>query len=264
VPTFIVAGYQKSITNQLNAALNKAKPSLQGWRWELFPSSETSVSRISQKQVNSLLEFAAKHGGAHIFGVNNQRLDANEVFVGNMIKRYFRLRWLPARAVGMLGGGDNTEFISALIDAIQEEGFWANNVQPRNLSSPLMLPDIFKATASLLDTWTLSESYNDVDNLKAAVQKIAKFESTHRRRISSGSKTPWVDEKEDWVWEDNGAPHGTAKFPKTWKYSFHAPNFHFDVQSKRKSAIFLDCNGESHPVKEYLNVTAHGEVMSAK
>jgi hypothetical protein len=264
MPTFIIAGYQKSLAHQVRAALNEAKPHLQGWRWELFPGNEQSASRIAQGQVDKLLEFAAKHDGAHIFGINDQRQNAGTIPVGNLIRRYFRLRWLPSQAIGMLGGGQTGPLIAALASAIEEEIFWSDNVKPKDWSSPLMLPEIFKTTTDLTDMWNLSESYNDLKNLTAVVKKIDKFQSKHRQKISSGSKTPWVDEKQTWAWQDDGARHGTAIFPKTWKYSFHAPNFHYDVQSMRQKAIFVDSQGTQHSVKEYLNINAHGDVMSAK
>ncbi|MDN4053153.1 hypothetical protein QPK32_08685 [Massilia sp. YIM B02763] len=264
MPTFIIAGFQKSVSNQIRAALNKAKPNLRNWRWELFPSNENSESKISEKQVPSLLDMAEKNDGAHIFGVTAQRQNGAAPDIGSMLKSYFRLRWLPAQAVRSLGGGVDADFLQALTAAIDEEDYWIEHVKPKDVSSPLILPELFETMRGLDDMWHLSESYNDIGLLTSAAKKIERFQAQHRRRHSSGSKSPWIDANEDWRWEDNGAPHGEAVQHKAWKYSFYAPNFHFDVQKNRRQSTFTDCYGKRYSIKQYVNVTMHGEVMSAK
>lgn len=264
MPTFIIAGYQKSVSNHIKAALNEAKSELRGWRWELFPSKENSESKIAENQVADLLSFAEEKGGAHIFGVNAERQNRNSPNIGGMIKSYFRLRWITAESIRSLASGTNNTFVETIIAAIDEEEYWLSHIKPKSLSSPLILPEIFETTADLNDMWLLSESYNDIGNLRAAARKIEKFQTQHRKRFSSGSKTPWIDNSANWRWEDDGAPHGEALYHKAWKYSFHAPNFHFDVQKNRKLKVFTDCYGGKHNIDVYVNVTVHGEVMSAK
>ncbi|MGO8673713.1 MAG: hypothetical protein ACLQVD_20440 [Capsulimonadaceae bacterium] len=259
MPVFIIAGYQRSLENQLRRALSDGAQQWSGWQYVLFPGNQHKTSSVSLTQVNDLCELAAKHNGAHVFAVSE---DPNRKEMAAKIRPYFRFRWIGASEIRDVGRGVFNPVIDSLRQATQEEDFWIEHVKPRNFASPLILPVIFKADKHIVDMWRFSESYNNNDNLRTAEALIERFKAEHRRKVDGFKKTPWLDH-DLWIWDDNGQRHGIASFPKDWKYSLRLPDgFHFDVSSQGlKRTSFTDIHGTQHRMpKGYLNVSAHGEV----
>lgn len=259
MPTFILVGFQRSLTHHVKKSLDLGKDQLNGWSCELFQGKKHNESWIGLDQVESICRLAEKHNGAHIFAVSSDR---NRNLVEDRIRPYFRFRWLDAWLIGETGRGHYEPLVEELQKATQEDNFWLENIKPSDSASPLILPEIFNPKRDLANIWRLSQSYNNEGHLQAAAGLIGRFTREHRHRIDGFSNTPWLDE-ESWIWDDGGKRHGTAIFPEDWKYSLRLPDcFHFDVSPHRKKKTFFkDIHGKQHTLpKGYLNVTAHGEV----
>ena len=261
MPKFILAGFQRSLKSHVEKALKAGAARFGDWQPILMQGDDNKLPAISQKLAEKILEEAAKHGGAHVFGVEARAPD-----FARTIRDHFRFRRVSAAAVGKTGGGDYEPLIEELVAAFDEEQYWIANIKPQDYNSPLVLPSIFKARRDLVPLWELAESYNSLDNLWAAAQLIGTFPAAHRRKIPRFKKDPWVCER-DWIWRDDGARHGQAVFPDDWKYSYQLDDgFHFDVECLHKTKTsFSDSAGKSHGLpKGYLNVTAQGWIRGDK
>lgn len=218
---------------------------------------------ISKKFAFRVAEEAAKNGGAHVFGVDSRQPDFSCDIRGS-----FRFRKVSSASIGKTGAGDYEPLIDELVGAFEEEQYWIDNIKPQSYGSPLILPRIFNSRNDLRAMWDQAESYNNLDNLKAATRLIEIFPEVHRKKIQEPrfKKNPWVCERE-WIWKDDGARHGDPVFPDDWKYSYQLDDgFHYDVECLHKTkSSFVDADGVAHRLaKGYLNVTAQGRVRGEK
>lgn len=260
MPTFILAGVQRSIVKRVKAALESNRDAFADWDFAILAGEKNNNHDIAQSQVDALMRLAEAHGGAHIFGVSGE---TERRIVEAQITPFFRFRWLETRVVGLVGAGQERPLIDRLTEALLEELFWADHVKPSEFASPLTLPDIFDAK-QCRDMWRLAQSYNNTGHLEAAKTLIDRFAREHRKPVDGYAKTPWLSD-DGWVWDDNGERHGDPEFPDDWKYSFNLPSgFHFDVSPLRKGkTFFTDRNSRRHGFKKHLNITAHGTVRGA-
>lgn len=261
MPTFILAGVQRSLGPRVKAALERDPAGVIGWTAVTMFGKANGQSQIGREQVDELLRLAEEHNGAHIFGVSAMK-DRREI--ADLVRPHFRFRWFDSGPVNLVGRGDEASLLAALADALAEEDYWLANVKPSSSASPLALPAIFGCQRDLADTWRLAESYNNRGHLETAARRIAKFTNAHRRREDGFKNTPWVSD-DGWIWDDDGARHGNPAFPMDWKYSLRLPDgFHFDVspQAKGKTS-FTDKFDRRHSFKTHVNVTAHGTVRGA-
>lgn len=259
MPTFILAGLQRSLVRQVKKELLTHKGRFGNWTPLLIPSYRNNQAGFNRELVQEVCNRASEHEGAPIFALSDDR---DRHVAENALKPYFRFRWLETRTVRQVGIGNSEPLVAHLERAIVEETLWEQTIKPIHWSSPLILPTVFHPIRELADIWRLANSYNDVENTKAAQRMIARFKREHRRKIDDYSGSPWVDVGH-WIWDDAGARHGEAEFPTNWKYSYRLPHgFHFDVQSEGNlNTVFSDVNGARHTLKKgYLNVTAHGLV----
>lgn len=257
MPTFILAGVQRSLVPQVRRAIETGNATLAGWTPVVVPSQHDGW--LSVKQVDDVCKRADINGGAHIFALSDDR-DRGEV--ARRLSPYFRFRWFDTSVTRRVGSGEVDPLLSALGRAVTEETLWIETIKPKSSASPLILPSFFKAIGELDRLWRLAESYNSTENTKAAKRLLDRFTREHRRKVDGFNGTPWVDQA-NWIWDDDGSRHGRPEFPEGWKYSFRLPDgFHFDVKSEgMRSRVFIDVRGKLHPLKKgYLNVTAHGFV----
>lgn len=261
MPTFILAGVQRSLSPRVDATLRKQAGGIAGWTPVTFSGRNNSQHDIGREQVDALLRLAEEHDGAHIFGVSVMKTRRD---VEDLIRPYFRFRWFDPAPVGLVGRGDKDVLMTELAAALEEEDYWLAHVKPKNTASPLALPHIFGCRKELVDTWRLAESYNNLGHLESAAKRIGKFTSSHRRRVDGFPNTPWHAD-DDWIWDDDGERHGNPTFPGDWKYSLRLPDgFHFDVSPHSKGkTFFTDRSGTRHSFKKHLNITAHGGVRGA-
>lgn len=257
MPTFILAGVQRSLSLRVKKALASHAPQFCGWTALAQDGHINNQHDIGMRQVDELLAMASEHE-AHIFGVSVSKRRGE---VEALLRPYFRFRWLDARDVGPVGAGNEQPLVDAILNALEEEIYWREEVKPKDWSSPLILPELFSANRGLQDMWRLSQSFNNLGHLTAAASCITRFTSSHRRRVDGMSYTPWVAQ-DDWIWNDGGERHGSPEFPRDWKYSLRLPDgFHFDVSANVKGkSFFVDKYGKRHNFKKNINVTAHGEI----
>jgi hypothetical protein len=261
--TFILAGFQRSLTKQIDKALRDHKDQFGGWNFQLFPGESSKESSISARQVDNLLQMACGESGAHIFGLSTERTRGE---IEEKISPYFRFRWLETNCIGDVGRGSVEDFLARIKEALEEEDIWLCHVKPDDFSSPLILPEMFSAKGECSKIWRLSRSYGNHGHLMAASEMIKRFTRGYRRRVDGYLNTPWLDERK-WIWNDEGPRHGIPAFPKNWKYSYRLPDgFHFDVSPQNnQNAVFFDTQRRPHRFskKGYLNITVHGEVRGA-
>ncbi len=263
MPTCLLSGYQRSLAAQVRKFVDRNEYRWPAWRFVLLPGHDHKAHSISVKRSQEIMETAKQHDGVHIFGLANR----SQHEADHLIRPFFRLRWLPSLPFIELSQGKEGTLIAVLGAAIEEEDYWAENVQPKSFSCPLVLPTNFRAFKGLQEMWRLSESFNNFANLETAASIIKKFTREHRQNVDAfkDKKTPWVDD-ESWIWDDNGDRHGEPVFPENWKYSLKLlDGFHFDVSSNKKSKRnFHDASNRAHALpKGYLNVTPHGQVRGA-
>src|SRR5471032_582309 len=130
---FILAGYQQSLARQLKKAVELGGDRFGEWSCVFFPSEKRDESIIASRQVEALCQLAEANEGAHIFAVSTDRERQN---IEYQIRRHFRFRWLDAKTVSGAGGGHFEPLIQALCDALVEEDFWVDNIQPIDFGSP--------------------------------------------------------------------------------------------------------------------------------
>lgn len=263
MPTFILAGYQRSLAPRVKNALAAGADRFNGWTSIAFTGHKNNAPDIGKAQVDELCRLAEEHDGSHIFGVSAEKT-RNQI--EDLISPHFRFRWIDAKTIGRVGTGDEAPLVAALSAATQEENYWLTNVKPKDSASPLVLPEIFCAKRDFSGLWRLANSYNNEGHLQAAATLIERFTRYHRRHADGFSKTPWQDD-DSWIWNDDGERHGDPEFPnEDWKYSFRLPDgFHFDVSPSAKGKFFFtDIHKNRHKFKKHLNITAHGEVRGVK
>lgn len=271
MPGFVLAGHQRGLAKLVAEAIDigAASGRLRGWDVRLLHSRMQNQSILDASQVDGVLDLARELNGGHVFGVS---VDRERAKIEHQIKPYFRFRWINPSVIALTGQRDFEPLIAELERAVTEDEVWINDVKPHTTASPLALPGkLFKAKGEFQNLWARSERHGDIGEIRAVGVLIEKFTTTYRRAIDTtkNEKTPWVD-LDDWVWKDDGEEHGSAPFPKNWKYSWAVPEeFHFDVMPRnaKTKTHFSDVHGNSHKLpkkSKYMNVTVHGEVRGYK
>lgn len=272
MPRFILVGHQRGLAKLVDEAIAQAKSTnrLGGWDTHVLHSRFQNHSAFDVTQVPAVLAEAGRDEGGHVFGVSADRNRGDDV--PRQIRPYFRFRWINEYAIAQTGQRQFEPLIAELEQAVAEEQAWIDSVKPRSTASPLALPGkLFKAKGELANLWALCEAYGDINAIRAAGVMVEKFTAAFRKSIDTNrdEKTPWVDH-DDWVWKDDGEQHGSAIFPKNWKYSWKVPEkFHFDVMPRntKTKSQFVDVYGIPHKLpkgSKYMNVTVHGEVRGYK
>jgi len=271
MPSFVLVGHQRGLAKVVEEAVKIGKSSGRFREWDtcLMHSRLQNQSILEASQVDDILEEARRLGGAHIFGVS---IDRQRSIIESQIKPYFRFRWIDQPVVAQTGQRNFEPLIADLERALLEEDAWISNVKPKGPASPLALPgNLFKTKGEFTNLWICCEGYGDIRAIEATGALVDRFTAFYRKPIDAkkNEKTPWIDH-DNWVWKDDGEEHGSAPFPKNWKYSWAVPEkFHFDVMPKnpKTKTHFIDIHGNSHKLptgSKYMNVTVHGEVRGRK
>ena len=259
--TAILAGLTNPQIQRIKAALRANGTSYsRSWHIEYFaaPKNQPEIAEID---IPALLSKAAAAHGAHIIGISKQD-GAIRGRIRNRIGKFFRFVWLNNELLSHIGP-DTQSFIAAINAILTIEDCWEQQVKPKKVDSPLVLPDL--CFSSNVNMWELAEQYGDINNINGAAMAIQRFHSTYWRATSPTghhkSQKRWIDDK-DLVFDHLGARHGGAPFPRNWKYSFLLEeNFHFDVtkRSEEKFAI-RDSNNTVHhpPLGGHVNIDSHG------
>ena len=187
--------------------------------------------------------------------------------IAKQIQQFYRFRWLDNNLLG-LASSDNLQLVQALNKVLDEESQWAHLVQPKSVSSPLLLPECcFVAGVKVRGMWEFAIKYGDIGNIKSAAALIEKFADIHwKRSLEKGhyaARYKWVD-TESIAFDTEGERHAQASPPRSRKYSYLiTPGFHFDVKHE-SDAAFTVCDFENQnrkcPKNKYVNIDPHGVV----
>lgn len=259
----LLVGIPRGYIGNAKSAVERNASMFDGWSVRYIPSPVKIEPHISATEVTQALKLAAEHEDTHILGLSTQQ---NRQYFSDQIKEYFRFRWFDHALLRHLGSSDPSPFLNQLAHDLAQESTWADRVKPFNLDSPLLLPGCsFGAASKHRDLWRHACSYGDSNNIDGAAKAISAFRSCYLRKVEfRGFKQgKWADEQ-DRVFDQNGARHGAAPFPRDWKYSFRIEvGFHFDVTSLNRKPFFVyDNAGARNRVGagSHLNLDPHGYV----
>lgn len=256
MPNAIVAGVPPQWLRQVRAALDRLDTP--HWSFTTFPSKGAREVGVELASVPLLQSKAHELDGAHIlaFGGRNRNEIAQD------LRTHFRMRWLSSET--LRAATANLEpFVEELQIVLAEEDSWRAALHPIDKRSALTLPQHgFVAVGGLPNIWALCEAFNKEEGFfQALVGHLERFSALYRKKWDNHSQRFFIDDKSR-VWKDEGPYHGTAPFPRDWKYSsLLPPKFHYDVQHERGQAFeYVGRDGRSKSVaaNRHCNVDAHG------
>src|SRR6266496_4327721 len=198
--------------------------------WEIhFITTGHGNPQIAARAVHAALAKAATSTDSHVIGLSTQDGQVRRD-VARQIKPYFRFAWINNALLAHFPHRV-PEFVAGLNLLLEQEETWASLVRPTHTDSPLLLPACSFVTAH--DTlWSRVEEFGDLLMIRAAARAVDAFRADHWRPTTAGPRR-WVDDG-FLIFDHSGPRHGTAPFPRSWKYSFRIPDgFHYDVSSAR-------------------------------
>jgi len=206
--------------------------------------------------------MASQNESVHILGFSAQ---SNRDYYANKIRPYFRFRWFDHSLLKYLGRPDPTEFTRGIFSDLVEETEWAIRVKPKDLDSPLLLPECsFAADGRHRELWRHA-SARESNDILGAEKAIQSFWKTHRKKVTVSSPIgyKWVDQR-DRIYSPDKLRHAIAPFPREWKYSYRIEaGFHFDVtHSNGRQFELIDANGRLNRANTggHINIDPHGHV----
>ena len=197
------------------------------------------------------------HGGAHIFAFHGTESQRGE-FEASVYGRH-RLVWLDQSDLLVYGTKRFSTKIKSLIDF---EQMWRGSVRPKDVRSPLILPECsFETTGAVSDTWKRAHRVRiGHDEIPSVASLIGLFRERHY------SKGCWIDVHARRF--DPGASRHGVHVPRErrWKFALEVPEgFHFDVQAERGQPFTIrDAQGAIRKYLAYTNVDCHGYVRGGK
>ena len=261
--TALLLGIPSGYVGTAKSAVAKNPTLFNTWSIKYIPSSRNEAE-ILDGMVTRAQELADQYEDTHIFGFSAQK---NRQDLADRIKPYFRFRWFDHSLLKCLGSPDPTPFVKELASNLAQEVEWAARVKPSDLDSPLLLPKCsFEPEHKCRDLWRHASAYGDPMNIVGAEKAIKGFKNTHLRKVKlrDHHTYKWVDQG-DKIYSQDGPRHGSAQFPRGWKYSYRIePCFHYDVTHAAGRRFSLhDANGIRNQVNpnDHLNVDPHGYVV---
>ena len=260
MPVAIILGLPKSQADRIKGELKKStRPWSDGWVVYFFPPTGAH-GQIREADVKVALSNASRAGeSVHILGITNQGGDRKKEIAASFLP-YFRFRWLPGQWLALPYPSPN-EFIVKINETFIDEDEWREIVQPKDVSSALLLPELAFST-KLLDLWDLAIRYGDGCNIGCSRRK-EEFKREHYKSHTSEKHA------KDYFWTDDGRrifdhtqeQHGEAPELRQWKYSFQIPSgFHYDVRhaDSRKFTVTGVVRSETVKAGGYVNLDSHG------
>lgn len=260
MPTAIILGLPKPQADRIKGALKKANLSWgEGWLVHFVPPTGKK-SHILAADIRVALTSADRADeSAHIFGITNQGGDIKKQIAAQFVPQ-FRFRWLPGQWLA-LPYPSPEEFIHKVNEIFFDEDDWRQAVQPKNISSALLLPQTAFST-KLSDLWDLAAKYGEGCNVGCA-RRNEEFERLHYKPHTSGARARdyfWTDDDQR-VFDHTREQHGQAPESRRWKYSFRIPTgFHYDVRhaTGRKFVVTGATRSEVVKAGGYVNLDSHG------
>ena len=248
------------------AAHRRLKPQFDDWTASLIPNHKIiAVPSVDNNRPNvpkaELSEVQARVQGGHVhLGVVPNR----EVWAAMYKEFRFDCRVVKLPLSDPVNSITWDELRQALMDMIEFEQRWLDQICPTDLRSPLLLPPpSFEPARALNDYWSKCDVYRDYARLGMAHDLLGRVRASHRRR-REGSGQGWVDSKRRHFAFDP-ARHALSPVERTgrqhYRFCFNLPaGFHFDVQHELKQEFTLhDRTGVLHR-GVHLNVDPWGRV----
>lgn len=261
--TALVVGLPIAPAVRLRRAVQRSQVTVPpGWQLEVLRSRHRASVSIDLKVLTQWLEH--DFAGAHVMCFKPPEAREQDR-IRSFVLPYFRFRWLQNSLLSSLPANIG-DFVTRLSDVLLEEERWASAVRPSDERSPLLLPESSFAAASIVRTaWTVAASASSQEEIEKAARAVEEFQRWHWRRYGAGRRA-WLDIGGR-VFDDTGARHGRAPFPRSWKYSYQVSDgFHYDVTSgDGREFHLLDRYGQRHRVLTagHINVDPHGYVRRA-
>ena len=260
--TALLFGFPQKYVGKAKSITARESGRFGGWDIK-YLTANGGVTGPTKKDLDRIPTFAEQHQDLHIIGFSQEK---NRSELANQIAPYFRFRWFDYGLIGSLTSPDPSAFVEELADILAEEAEWALRVKPPNIESPLLLPQCaFKCDKRNAELWRHALAYGDIENIIGAEKAVEAFRSSHHRKVivQNSSKYKWVDEV-DRIFDDNGARHGQAQYPRNWKYSYrNEMGFHYDVTNANGQRFaIIDFENRSHSVNRgaHANIDPHGYV----
>jgi len=265
VPTAIFAGLPVRYVPPLRGLLGRESERFVGWSFKFSPT-QAKLPILRPQDLDQIARITGPEDEVHVlaFSSDSQRSKVSDTF-----RQFFRFRWFRNEVLREIGPVDSTLFTEELGFVLKEEEAWAESVKPRNLKSPLLLPETsFQCNKSSLDMWRHAMSYGNLENVISAEVAIETFQRNHLRRIvfEGYSQHKWIDDG-DRIFHDTGERHAIPPVPRMWKFSYHIEDgFHFDVTHlHRRRFLLRDSSGKSYVglAGKHLNIDPHGFIRGS-
>lgn len=259
MPIAIILGLPKRVSHRLRAAVKSKEVSFRAcWDVKLF-SSPGKPFEIDQSDTQGVLR-GIKEEGPHVLAFKSPRPE-DKAYLRTHVAPYFRFRWLENAWIDNPETQDLSELISRINSLLEEEEEWDAFIQPHDLDSPLLIPEIcFGSRSQVRNMWD-DASTSDGQRIASVLKTINRFKEFHEHRKDDGSKA-WLDQSSR-IFDWSGDTHGIADYPRKWKFSYAIQEgFHFDVRSATKNKHFelKSVDGEKISTSTYLNVDPHGHI----
>ena len=259
MPTVIIAGLPVESDRRVQSALRQQTPFQADWK-VIWMRSKGGVAGLAPSQLDGVSQAASTDNGAHLI-VFRGREKHEEEAVKIRLGRFFRIRWLDHTLLRLIPCGMD-RFFSAIIEVLVEEQEWIDTVKPRSEACCMLLPECaFSAEPGVRHMWTAA-SEPGIERIRLAARATKQFEATHWLQQKNGVRA-WTD-GDDRIFDHRGARHGSAPFPRMWKFSYQmAPGFHFDVTSRFSRPFHIRAfDGTRHKALAlgHINIDPHGYV----
>jgi len=262
MPTAIIAGLPPDSYRRVQAFLRQQEVFPETWR-VIWIRSKGRVPGLAPSQLENVRQTAAaQSGGAQLLifrGELDQELKAE-------ILPYFRLRWLEHTMLKSIPH-QMSDFFQAINAVLNEELRWIELVKPRDESCCLLLPECaFLAESNVRHVWEAA-TQPGIERINLAATASERFKTEHwlsdtRRK---NSHRAWIDTRGR-IFDHRGPRHGTAPFPRSWKFSYQVvQGFHYDVQSKDSrpfNVVAADGNRYAASGSGHINIDTHGYVRT--
>ena len=256
--TAIIVGMLRGTVDRFEAYIKRdSRSTLSGWMLKFVPGRRAN-DEVHPNEISKALTEAGQSTHPHIMCFSKQEKQQRRR-VAEAIRPYFRFRWLDNKVLGL----KPDEMMLALNHVLNEEIIWAEHVMPKDIYSPLLLPECsFEADPDVSHLWGIAREFGDPSMPIGTGRVIEHFRDIHWRPTESAGRR-WTDSSSR-IFSHAGQRHGAAPFPRSWKYSFKIDDsFHFDVTSSHSRAFsVLDATGVVHKVADdcHINVDPHGYV----
>ena len=259
MPIAIILGLVKGMSERIKAQVTQGVRFREGWTVRFQPATGARNDILNSDIRAALFHAREVVDSVHIFAITNQGGDAKKKVTCQIVPA-FRFRWLPGEWLS-LPYPTPIEFISRVNELLIDEEDWRARVQPKDQTSPLLLPQMTFSTA-LSDIWDMAARYGAGNNL-GCENRLQAFHQRHWKQHANGHyarKSYWTDDHLR-VFDHTGAAHAAAPLERSWKFSYRIPEgFHYDLrQAQGRKFIARGAISERQVENDgYINIDPYG------